>query len=496
MNDPNGLVYANGLYHLFFQYHPHSTVWGPMHWGHAVSRDLMRWQDRPIALHPDGANYVFSGSAVVDASGDAGAGAGAIVALYTNHDATAQAAAASGFQSQHLAWSTDNGLSWTHHPANPVMPNIGETADFRDPKVFWHAPSTRWIAALAAGDRIEFWGSANLVDWEKLSEFGARLGSHVGVWECPDLFELTLPGADTSTAVWVLLVSVTLGAPNGGSGTQYFIGHFDGQRFEPDAGFAASLADMGAVWLDQGRDNYAGVTWSGDPAGRRILIGWMNNWSYARDVPASTWRGAMTVPTQLSLVHTPRGLRLRAWPIAELDNLRQTTHAMQPRMLDHAITLADTTGSTPMPCEIEAEFDVSAGATTVVGVELTNPLGDVYRIGFDAARNVYFSDRRRAGNVGFADEFANTVHEGVRATAHPTARMRLLFDVASAELFADDGEVLMTDTFFPTEVFTTARIFCDGAPVPLLGGRVHALRPTPIERQRPAAPDHERTEKI
>jgi fructan beta-fructosidase len=204
----------------------------------------------------------------------------------------------------------------------------------------------------------------------------------------------------------------------------------------------------------------------------------------------------MTVPTQLSLVQTPRGLRLRAWPIAELDNLRATTHALQPRMLDTAIALTDTTDSTPMPCEIEAEFDVSPGAATVVGVELINSLGDVYRVGFDAARNVYFSDRRRAGNVGFSDAFASTVHEGARATTHPTARMRLLFDVASAELFADDGEVLMTDTFFPTEVFTSARIFCDGAPVPLLGGRVHALRPTPVERQRPAAPDHERTEKI
>lgn len=494
MNDPNGLVHANGQYHLFYQYHPASIVWGPMHWGHAVSRDLVHWADRPIALHPDGPNYVFSGSAVVDAAGVAGLGAGAIVALFTNHDTTAQADGARDFQSQHLAWSSDDGLSWTRHPANPVMRNVGETPDFRDPKVFWHTPSARWIAALAAGDRIEFWGSANLVDWDKLSEFGAEVGSHVGVWECPDLFELTAEGADTVAVAWVLLVSVTLGAPNGGSGTQYFIGHFDGRRFEPDAEFSALLAEQGAAWLDQGRDNYAGVTWSGEPSGRRILIGWMNNWAYARDVPAASWRGAMTVPTQLGLVRTQRGLRLRAWPIAELDGLRTATRALEPLMLDREIPLTDSADSTPMPGEIELEFDVSPGAPTVVGVELTNSLGDVYRVGFDAVRNAYFSDRRRAGDVGFADEFANAVHYATRATTHATARIRLLLDVASAELFADDGEVLMTDAFFPHEPFTGARIFCEGASVPLLGGRVHALRPAPVERQRPAGPDHGRTE--
>ena len=269
MNDPNGLVYHQGVYHLFYQHYPDSTVWGPMHWGHAVSSDLIKWQHKPIALYPDELGLIFSGSAVVDVANSSGFGTSEnppLVAIFTYHLMDGEQAGRKDFQTQGIAYSLDNGERWFKYEGNPVIQN-NDIKDFRDPKVFWHEPTQQWILTLVAGDHAKFYKSTNLKDWTLLSEFGKTQGAHGGVWECPDLFELPVAGSQEKK--WVLLISMNPGAPNGGSGTQYFVGDFDGTSFTTD--------QTNARWIDQGRDNYAGVTFNNMPNDERVFIGWMSN---------------------------------------------------------------------------------------------------------------------------------------------------------------------------------------------------------------------------
>jgi fructan beta-fructosidase len=265
MNDPNGMVYYGGTYHLFYQYYPKGTVWGPMHWGHATSTDLVHWTNRPIALYPDSIGLIFSGSAVVDFNNTSGlgkAGKPPLVAIFTQHSQAREKAGRSDAQNQSLAYSNDGGTSWKMYEHNPVLKNPG-IIDFRDPNVMWYAPGAKWVMSLATRDRITFYSSKNLKDWKKESEFGQHLGAHGGVWECPDLFPLTAAGGKT---LWVLLVNINPGGPQGGSATQYFTGSFDGVKF--------TAQGTGTRWLDQGTDEYAGVTWHNTGA-RRIFLGWM-----------------------------------------------------------------------------------------------------------------------------------------------------------------------------------------------------------------------------
>lgn len=483
MNDPNGLVFHAGRWHLFYQYHPGSTTWGPMHWGHASSTDLLHWQHHPIALQPEGPQFMFSGSVVVDAANTAGFGAGSLVALYTRHDTAAEQAGQRNFQSQHLAYSEDGGLTWApfDNDNKPVIPNPGAAKDFRDPKVFWHEPTKRWVAVLAAGKHVELWAAPDLKRWVKLSEFGLGLGSRGGVWECPDLFPLPVEGSSSGEQHWVLLVSVGSGAPNGGSGTQYFVGHFDGERFtlDEESGFAREVQAGRAVWLDEGRDHYAGVTWANAPGDQRVLIGWMSNWDYAQQVPASTWRGAMTLPVTLGLRRTPgRGsLRLVTRPIAAVESLRQQTVVLPPGPLRGAGGLDIVqAGSGIEPRAMELELTIEPGAVGRCGVELSNARGERYRIGFDATQKLYFSDRTQSGDLRFSNAFAATAHTASRpAGTNGPLRLRIFFDAGSAELFADDGALQMTDTFFPSEDFTRASFFSEGPGARLLAGKAHRL---------------------
>ncbi len=477
MNDPNGLVYHAGMYHLFYQYYPDSTVWGPMHWGHAVSRDLLHWTPQPIALRPDTLGYIFSGSAVVDSANTSRLGATnkpPLVAMFTYHNMAGEKAGSSNFQSQAIAWSVDDGRSWTKYAANPVIPNPGSTRDFRDPKVTWDADRARWVVVLAAGDHAEFWGSPNLTTWTKLSEFGKGLGSHDGVWECPDFFPMTVEG--TGEQRWVLLQSVGQGHPNGGTGTQYFVGDFDGTRFTVDPPFAEELKDGKARWLDYGRDDYAGVTWANAPDGRRLFLGWMSNWQYATRVPTQTWRSAMTIPRELALVHTTRGYRLRVAPVAELASLRTQTTSLTAQPIDSLLELTEVAGAGPQLLELELVFVPGAIAHASFGVELRNARGESYRVGFDARNQQWFSDRTKSGDTSFAKEFAPRVSVAPTAATDSTVRMHLLLDVASAELFADGGLTTMTEVFFPTAPFDRIRLFAEFGDVRLMEGRIHRLR--------------------
>src|SRR5690606_13223753 len=290
INDPNGMVYFAGTYHLFYQHYPDSTVWGPMHWGHATSTDLVHWKHQPIALYPDSLGYIFSGSAVVDSNNTSGFGKDGripLVAIFTHHDPKAREAGKNNYENQSIAYSLDSGKTWTKYAHNPVVRNPG-IVDFRDPKVTWYEPDKKWIMTLATKDRITFFSSKNLKEWTKESEFGEKLGVHTGVWECPDLFPMNYNGE----TIWILIVSIGDGGPNGGSATQYFTGHFDGQKF--------IASDSTIKWIDYGPDNYAGVTWS-NTGDRKIFLGWMSNWRYASRVPTVKWRSAMTILRDLSL---------------------------------------------------------------------------------------------------------------------------------------------------------------------------------------------------
>jgi len=268
MNDPNGMVYYEGEYHLFYQYYPDSNVWGPMHWGHAISPDMVHWEHLPIALYPDDYGYIFSGSAVVDEQNTSGfgeTGEAPLVAIFTYHDPVGAANGEIDYQNQGLAYSNDKGRTWKKYE-EPVLKNPG-IIDFRDPKVSWRREFNKWIMTLAVHDHIEFYSSSNLIDWAKTGEFGKETGAHGGVWECPDLFPIKIDGSDEIH--WVLLVSINPGGPHGGSATQYFIGDFDGSTF--------TSSQNEIKWLDQGSDNYAGVTWSGipDSDGRILFLGWI-----------------------------------------------------------------------------------------------------------------------------------------------------------------------------------------------------------------------------
>jgi fructan beta-fructosidase len=478
MNDPNGLVYFAGEYHLYYQYYPKDIVWGPMHWGHAVSRDLVRWEHLPIALEPDGHGYIFSGSAVVDWQNTSGFGKDGeppLVAVFTYHDPERGKAGTNDHETQGIAWSNDRGRTWTKWEGNPALPNAGRHRDFRDPSVFWHEESGRWVMALSSFDHVQFWTSPDLKKWEYRSSFGREWGAHGGTWECPNLFPMQVSGSDEVR--WVLILNLNPGGPQGGSGTQYFVGDFDGRSFTLDPSFAAALRDEKAIWLDAGRDNYAGITWSDVPKedGRRIFIGWMSNWDYAQQVPTKPWRSAMTLPRSLRLERTRAGYRVFSEPVRELAALRAESVSLPAMVVDGRIDVGDRLPFPVMTSEVVLEFRRAPGAPGSFGIELANSRGETYRVGFDARRGEYFSDRRNAGDHSFSDKFGHGIHRARRLADGDTVRMRLVLDVASAELFADDGATVMTDIFFPTEVFDRIAVFSEDGAAVQVRGEVHRL---------------------
>lgn len=479
MNDPNGMVYYAGEYHLFYQYYPDSTVWGPMHWGHAVSKDLTHWEHLPIALYPDSLGYIFSGSAVVDWKNTSGFGKNGqppLVAIFTYHNMAGEKAGRSDFQYQGIAYSLDNGRRWTKYAGNPVVPNPGNIRDFRDPKVIWHEASDQWIMVFAVADHVTFYGSKDLKRWTHLSDFGQDAGAHTGVWECPDLFPM--PVEDRGDTLWTLLCSINPGAPNGGSGTQYFIGHFDGKKFSLDADFAKNVQGGKAVWLDYGRDNYAGVTWSDVPPadGRRLFLGWMSNWDYAQVVPTTRWRSAMTLPRELNLRQTAAGYRLFSRPARELNRLRDRTIALKPAVFSDQYDISAQIGAFDGLLEVELELESADGAPLDVALECANALGNRYEVGCNTKTGQYYADRRQAGKQAFSEKFAGTVATAPRISGDKTVRLRFFLDTASAELFADVGSAVMTDIFFPESPFTTVRMVAKKGKVRLIAAKAHVLK--------------------
>lgn len=430
MNDPNGMVYYNGLYHFFYQHNPEGTTHGPMYWGHATTRDFLSWEEQPIALYPDSLGTIFSGSAVIDKDNTAGFGKNAMVAIFTHHNARIEEARTGLHQYQSIAYSNDEGKTWTKYEGNPILPNPGIT-DFRDPKVFWYEAGEKWIMSLATKDRITFYSSIDLKDWKKVSEFGSDQGGHGGVWECPDLFPLSYKGK----TIWVLLVSINPGGPNGGSATQYFTGDFDGIKFT-----ANSKAEK---WLDYGTDNYAGVTWS-NTGERKVFIGWMSNWQYANQVPTSKWRGAATIARDLYLDNIGGEYYVRSVPVKELDKALKPVFEKASLKSDNRIDLSTYTRTLKGRFKLDLTFDTQSSLEIV----LSNKIGQKLLVGYDDKSNSYYIDRTNSGASDFESGFARR-HIAPRIASSGKGKLSLILDVASAELFADDGLTVMTDIFFP-----------------------------------------------
>ena len=447
MNDPNGMVFHNGVYHLFYQHNPDASVWGPMHWGHAVSKDMIDWKHEPIAIYPDSLGTIFSGSAVVDlnnTSGLAPKGKVPLVAVFTYHNQALADKGRNDFQTQGIAYSIDNGATWQKYKGNPVLKNPG-IRDFRDPKVMWHAATGRWIMTLAVLDRIHFYSSPNLKDWKKESEFGKDAGAHGGVWECPDLFPMQIEGK----TIWTLLVNLNPGGPNKGSATQYFLGSFDGHRFSP--------LSTQTQWLDYGPDEYAGVTWS-NTGSRRLFIGWMSNWMYANQVPTETWRSACTIPRELRLVKLGAGYRLASMPVSELNKYNQKAIVYNYPNVSKGLSLGPAS-TAALPCRIDLDMSLETFAFTIF-----NENEEEVKVGYDKQTGNYFIDRTRAGKSYFHKEFAAR-HTSPRLTSSKKLRMTLIIDVASVELFADGGLTTMTSVFFPTISFNKLSFQSDVSPV-------------------------------
>ena len=441
MNDPNGLVYYKGEYHLFYQYNPEGTEWGHMSWGHAVSTDMLHWKNLALAiLEVPGQYMIYSGSAVVDWHNASGLCVSAdakdpscLIAIYT--------AAGAKLQSQHLAFSNDRGRTWKEFAGNPIADL--KQPDFRDPKVFWYEAEKKWVmvAVLADERKAVFFDSRDLKNWTFRSSFEIE-GNDKGQWECPDLFELPVDG-NAKNKKWVLIVNRNPGAPAGGTGTRYFVGSFDGIHFVNETPAGKEL------WADYGKDFYATNSYSDLPSkdGRRIWIGWISNWQYANREPTAIWRGAQSLPRELSLTQFPDGIRLMQKPIAEAKSLRereflQISNLSVP-MAAQAMHLANVRGDT-----LEIEAGLAPGEAKEIGFRLRKGRAEETVLGFTPENKEVFVDRIHSGEVSFAPEFSGRYKAGVRQSS--LVKLHIFLDRSSVEVFVNDGEVVMTERIYPS----------------------------------------------
>ena len=459
MNDPNGMFYLNGNYHLYFQHYPDSNVWGPMHWGHAISKDLITWQEQPIALYPDSLGYIFSGSSVVDINNTSGfekEDKTLVVAIYTLHDSKGEKEGRIDFQSQAIAYSFDEGQTFEKFKGNPVIKNP-KIKDFRDPKVIWDSVHEKWLLVLAAGNKLMFYSSTDLKDWKFESEFGEHIGIQDGVWECPDFFPMKVEGTDEIK--WVLLQSINPGHINGGSGTEYYIGDFDGKTFNLDENFSNQLLKEKAIWLDYGRDNYAGVTWSNIPSsdGRTIFMGWMSNWDYAQVVPTTVWRSAMTLPRELKLVKNNEGYWIYSLPVKELDNHKKLKIEKQNINYSNEFVLIDNKEIDVNKSVIDIQL--SDLIDEIYTFKLANSEGDVLEFGINNTDHYYYIDRTKSGNIKFSDKFGNKISKAKFEKQLDNVSIQIVLDKTSIELFYNKGETVMTEILFPNSPMQTLKLF-------------------------------------
>lgn len=450
-NDPNGLVFFRGEYHLFFQYNPFGDMWGHMSWGHAVSTDLLHWRELPVAIPEKDGEMVFTGSVVVDrenSSGLCAEGTECAVAVYTGYRKDAKGT----LQNQNLAYSRDAGRTWTRYEGNPVLDL--HMSDFRDPSVFWDEKGSQWVmtVALPLEHKVLLYRSPDLKQWTQMSEFGP-MGDVAGDWECPDL--LRVPAEKKGAAdVWVMKVGLNPGALQGGSGEQYFIGSFDGTRF------TASTQSGAHGWTNYGKDDYCAISFNHLPAGERpVLLGWMSNWQYAAKLPTSPWRGQMSVPRRLSYVRDASGLALRQEPV------------IAPLRGAHAVVNSAAEIVREAPFEMVLHFEPKTQAA--FGMKLLSEREHWTEIGFDPAKGVFYMDRTHAGEA-VAPEFA--VSTTAPLNKERPYDLHLIVDRSSVEAFAQDGTIAMTNLVFPPSARTRIMFFSRDGDKPVVKGDVWTLR--------------------
>ena len=434
MNDPNGMFYKDGLYHLYFQYNPYGSVWGNMHWGHSTSTDLMHWKFEGCAIVPDAWGAIFSGSCVVDHENTAGFGKEAVVAFYTSAKSTPWG----DIQMQSMAYSLDNGKTFTKYEGNPIL--TSSEKDFRDPKVFWYAPGKHWVMMLAVGQHMEIYSSVNLKEWKKESEFGAMQGAHGGVWECPDLVEIPVEG--TREKKWVLICNLNPGGPFGGSAAQYFVGSFDGKKF-------VNESPTQTKWMDWGKDNYATVTWNNAPDGRCIALGWMSNWQYANNVPTRQYRSANTLARDLTLYREGQELYLKSTPSVEVKKARGKKVSIPSFRVSEKHEIVNLFEEKQGAYEVEIVIQ-NAGASKIAFC-LLNDKGEKVSMYYDLNRKQFVMDRSESGKVDFSTDFPAVTVAPVNVDKELT--LRLFVDRSSIEAFGEDGKFVMTNLVFPSQPY-------------------------------------------
>lgn len=434
MNDPNGMFYKDGLYHLYFQYNPYGSVWGNMHWGHSTSTDLMHWKFEGCAIVPDAWGAIFSGSCVVDHENTAGFGKEAVVAFYTSAKSTPWG----DIQMQSMAYSLDNGKTFTKYEGNPIL--TSSEKDFRDPKVFWYAPGKHWVMILAVGQHMEIYSSVNLKEWKKESVFGAMQGAHGGVWECPDLVEIPVEG--TREKKWVLICNLNPGGPFGGSAAQYFVGSFDGKKF-------VNESPTQTKWMDWGKDNYATVTWSNAPDGRCIALGWMSNWQYANNVPTRQYRSANTLARDLTLYRERQELYLKSTPSVEVKKARGKKVSIPSFKVSEKHEIVNLFEEKQGAYEVEIVIQ-NAGASKIAFC-LLNDKGEKVSMYYDLNRKQFVMDRSESGKVDFSKDFSAVTVAPVNVDKELT--LRLFVDRSSIEAFGEDGKFVMTNLVFPSQPY-------------------------------------------
>lgn len=466
LNDPNGLIFHDGVYHLYYQNNPFDNVWGNMSWGHATSTDLLTWTEHPVAIACDGHEDIFSGSIVHDRTNSSGFGTAAttpLVAIYTS--AYKPGSPHSGVQAQSLAYSLDGGYSWTKHAGNPVL-NRG-SAEFRDPKVIRYdgEGGSYWVmVAVEAKDfQVVLYRSDDLKTWEPLSTFGPANATG-GVWECPDLFQLAVDG-DPADLTWVLTVNLNPGGPNSGSAGQYFIGDFDGTTFTSATTVTDGLQDPDRLgdyhWLDWGRDYYAAVSFSDAPDNRRLMIAWMNNWEYANQIPTTPWRSPMSLVREVTLRTHDGRPRLVQQPAADWSPLAgQAPFRLAGTTVHDGVRVLPGAAGTVQRIEIS----FAAGDAEEFGLIVRGDGATGTRVGIRPADGTLFIDRRHSGATGFHESFASLDTAPVDS-ANGTYSLTIFVDRCSVEVFAQDGTVTMTDLIFPAESSTAVAVFASGGTV-------------------------------
>lgn len=446
MNDPNGMFYKDGVWHLYYQWNPYGSKWQNMTWGHSTSKDLVNWEHHGAAIEPDGLGAVFSGSCAIDKENSAGFGKDAVLAMYTSADVS---------QIQSLAHSGDNGATFTKYPGNPTLTLESEA---RDPNMFWNPETKLWtmVLAHALDHEMLVFTSPDMKEWTLQSAFGKGLGCQDGVWECPDLFRLPVEG--TGEEKWMLICNINPGGPFGGSAAQYFIGDFDGKTFKPDTDADGKVPTK---WLDYGKDNYASVSWSDAPDGRRAIIGWMSNWQYAAEVPTTQFRSANTLPRDVSLFRGADGqVYASTAPSPEVDALRGKAVVSAK-----GVSLGRKAKAYSLPkdndgvCEIELTLNPKEAKE--VAMSLSNAEGNRVQMTYDPAAGTFSMDRRESGIVNFSQEFPAVTTAPVYGTGKELT-LRIFIDRSSIEVFGNGGRFAMTNLVFPDAPYSSLSLASEG----------------------------------